>query len=69
MWLKNNIKELIAAMMAAAFIVFTGLRWVPIEVFIGVAAAAVTYYFQERSKDSLKRRVAMLEGKSKNKGE
>jgi hypothetical protein len=60
MWLIEHIRELIAAMFAAAFIVFTGMRMIPIEVFIGVASAVITYYFQEKSKDSLKHEIAML---------
>jgi len=60
MWLKNNIKELIAAMFAAAFITFTGMEVIPPEAFVGVAAAVVMYYFEERSKDKLRQKIKKL---------
>lgn len=63
MWLKENVKELIAAMLTAAFVAFTGMGIVPPEAFVGVAVAVVMYYFEERSKDSLKREITMLKEK------
>jgi len=62
MWLKNNIKELIAAMFTAAFITFTGMQVIPSEAFVGVAVAVVMYYFEERSKDKLRQEITRLKG-------
>ena len=65
MWLKDNVKELIAVIIIIAFVAFTALKMVPIDVFIGVASVIVTFFFEERSKDSLKRELAMLKVKPK----
>lgn len=62
MWLKNNIKELIAAMFGAAFIAFTGAGVIPPEAFVGVAVAVVMYYFEEKSKDELRQEIKKLRG-------
>lgn len=62
MWLKNNVKELIAAMFGAAFITFTGMGIIPPEAFVGVAVAVVMYYFEERSKDKLRQEIKKLKG-------
>jgi len=67
MWIKGYIKELLAAMFAAAFIVFTGMGLVPPEAFVGVATAAITYYFEEKSKESLVREVKDLRAQVKGK--
>lgn len=63
MWLKNNVKELIAAMFGAAFITFTGMKIIPPEAFVGVAVAVVMYYFEERSKDKLRQELKQPKGK------
>jgi uncharacterized membrane protein YjjB (DUF3815 family) len=63
MWLKDNVRELIAAMFTVAFVVFTGMKYIPIEAFTGVAGVVVTYYFEEKSKESLKKQVKRLKGK------
>jgi len=60
MWLKDCVKELLAAMLTAAFIIFTGMGIIPPEAFVGVAVAVIMYYFEERSKESLKREIATL---------
>lgn len=62
MWLKNNVRELLAAMFGAAFITFTGMRVIPPEAFVGVAVAVVMYYFEEKSKGSLRREIKKLKG-------
>jgi len=62
MWLKDLVKELIAAMFAAAFITFTGMGLIPIEAFVGVAAGIVTYFYQEKSKDKLRQEIRTLRG-------
>jgi len=62
MWLKNNIRELLAAMFAAAFITFTGMRVIPPEAFVGVAVAVVMWYFEEKSKDRLIQEIERLKG-------
>ena len=61
MWLQHNTKELISLVITSAFIYFVATGLVPAAVFIGVAPAVVTYYFQERSKDDLKHRIVVLE--------
>ena len=67
MWLKNNIKEILSSIFGVAFIVFTAMKMVPIEAFIGVAVAVVMYYFEEKSKDALKGKIAALEAKASRK--
>lgn len=62
MWLKNNVRELISAMFAAAFITFTGMQIIPIEAFVGVAVAVVMWYFEEKSKDRLREELKQLKG-------
>lgn len=63
MWLKECIRELIAAMFTAAFITFTGMGLIPVEAFIGVAAATIMYYFEEKSKERLRDEIRRLQGK------
>jgi hypothetical protein len=62
MWLKNNIRELLAAVFGIAFIVFTGLRIIPTEAFVGVAVAIVMWYFEEKSKENLRKEIDKLKG-------
>lgn len=62
MWFKDNVREVLSIIFGVAFIVFTGMGLIPPEAFVGVAIALVTYFFEEKSKDSLKRRIVMLEG-------
>lgn len=63
MWLKNNVRELLAIMFGGAFIVFTAMETIPPEAFVGVAVAVVMYYFEERSKDRLREELKQLRGK------
>lgn len=65
MWLKNNVRELLAAMFAAAFIIFTGMKLIPPEAFVGVAVAVVMWYFEEKSKQSLRDEIMRLRGEKK----
>jgi len=60
MWLKDCVRELLAAMFGAAFITFTGMGIIPSEAFVGVAVAVVMYYFEERSKDKLRQEITRL---------
>jgi len=64
MWFKNGIRDLLAAMFGAAFITFTGMGIIPPEAFVGVAVAVVMYYFEEKSKDSLRQEIKKLKGGS-----
>jgi len=65
MWLKDNIKELLAGIFGVAFIVFTGMELVPTEAFVGVSVGIVMYYFEERSKTNLLREIKQLRSVNK----
>lgn len=63
MWFKDAIKEILAVALTAAFITFTGMGLISIEVFVGIAVATITYIIEEKSKENLKREITMLKGK------
>ena len=49
--IKELTRPILSWMFGIAFIIFTGMKIIPVEVFIAAASIIITYWFSERSKE------------------
>jgi len=59
--LKGLTRPILSWIFGVAFCVFTGMRIVPPEAFVGVATACIIWWFKSRDEEKLQDRLKELE--------